>query len=123
MYHTYECGGWYSSVFMEGDTSEWCLSFNKKGRITESHIGGRDSWVMYGPVFFSKQFSRQFLPVLESYYQIGGTQQFYWEQVYTDLLNGDARRRIINAGLPLPEVLEKKGRGAGAGYVYKQTTG
>ena len=94
MYHTYECGGWYSSVFMEGDTSEWCLSFNKKGRITESHIGGRDSWVMYGPVFFSKQFSRQFLPVLESYYQIGGTQQFYWEQVYTDLLNGDARRRI-----------------------------
>ena len=108
MYHTYECGGWYSSVFMEGDTSEWCLSFNKKGRITESHIGGRDSWVMYGPVFFSKQFSRQFLPVLESYYQIGGTQQFYWEQVYTDLLNGDARRRIINVGLPLPEVLEKK---------------
>lgn len=108
MYHTYECGGWYSSVFMDGNTSEWCLTFNRKGRITESHIGGRDSWVMYGPAFFSKEFSRQFLPVLESYYQIGGTEQFYWEQVYMDLLNGEAKRRIINAGLPLPEILDKK---------------
>ncbi len=108
MYHTYECNGWYSSVFMEGDTSEWCLSFNRKGRITESHIGGRDSWVMYGPVFFSKEFSYQFLPVLESYYQISGTEQFYWEQVYTDLLNGEAKRRITNARLPLPEVLKKR---------------
>ena len=23
MYHTYECGAWYSSVYMEGATSEW----------------------------------------------------------------------------------------------------
>ena len=46
MFHTYECFGWYSSVFMDGPTSEWCLSFNKKGHITGSSIGGHDSWVM-----------------------------------------------------------------------------
>lgn len=34
MYHKYECGAWYSSVYMDGETSEWCLSSNKKGRIT-----------------------------------------------------------------------------------------
>ena len=61
MFHTYECFGWYSSVFMNGLTSEWCLSFNKKGHITGTSIGGHDSWVMYGPAFFSKTFSKQFL--------------------------------------------------------------
>ena len=46
VYHTYECGAWYSSVYMEGNTSEWCLDFNKKGQLTGARIGGHDSWVM-----------------------------------------------------------------------------
>jgi thiamine kinase-like enzyme len=66
---------------MEGETSEWCLSYNKKGRITGVNVGGKDSWVMYGPVFFSKAFSEGFLPMLERAYQTPGTEQFYWENV------------------------------------------
>ena len=88
MYHTYECGAWYSSVFMEGKTSEWCLESSKKGLITKVQVGGSDSWVMYGPVFFSREFSEDFFPVLEQYYQTPGTEQMYWEQVLMDLLNG-----------------------------------
>ncbi len=88
MYHTYECGAWYSSVHMPGETSEWCLSYNKKGLITDVHVGGQDAWVMYGPAFFSKGFSAQFFPALERYYRQPGTEQFYWEQVYLDLLKG-----------------------------------
>ena len=42
MYHKYECGAWYSSVYMDGETSEWCLSSNKKGRITSVQVGGHD---------------------------------------------------------------------------------
>lgn len=94
MYHAYECGAWYSAVKMEGKTSEWCLTYNKKGLITDVTIGGTDAWVMYGPVFFSREFSAGFLPVLEAYYQMPGTEQFYWEQVYLDLVNGQARRRL-----------------------------
>lgn len=90
MYHTYECGAWYSSVYMEGNTSEWCLDFNKKGLITKVQIGGANSWVMYGPAYFSKEFSDAFFPVLEKYYQTPGTEQMYWEQVYADLCNGIA---------------------------------
>lgn len=86
MFHLYECGSWYSSVLMQGETSEWCLSYNKKGLITDVSVGGRDSWVMYGPAFFSKDFSAAFLPVLEQYYHQPGTEQFYWEQVLMDLL-------------------------------------
>lgn len=81
MFHAHECGSWYASAYMEGSTSEWVLTYNKKGRITDVQIGGQDAWVMYGPVFFSKEFSKQFLPLLETYYQTPGTEQFYWENV------------------------------------------
>lgn len=98
MFHAYECGAWYSSVKMDGQTSEWCLSFNKKGLITDVSVGGADAWVMYGPAFFSRAFSGQFLPVLEAYYHLPGTEQFYWEQVYLDLVTGQARRRLDGYG-------------------------
>ncbi len=101
VYHTYECGAWYSSVYMEGNTSEWCLDFNKKGLLTGAHIGGHDSWVMYGPVYFSKEFSEDFFPVLEAYYKTPGTEQMYWEQVLLDLLNGTVQEQ-------LPEIKEYK---------------
>lgn len=94
MYHAYEGGAWYSSSYMEGDTSEWCLDFNKKGRILEVTVGGHDKWVMYGPAFFSKAFSEQFLPVLEGYYELPGTEQFYWENVYMEMLSGEAAKRL-----------------------------
>lgn len=94
MYHAYECGAWYSSVFQKGETKEWCLSFNKKGRITDVKVGGRDQWVMYGPAYFSKEFSSMFLPVLEAYYKTPGTEQFYWEQVYADMVTGEAKSRL-----------------------------
>lgn len=99
MYHTYECSSWYSSVFQEGNTSEWCLSFNKKGKILHVEIGGHDSWVMYGPAFFRKEWSEYFLPVLEAYYSIPGTEQFHWENVYMDLVNGSAVKRLKDAGI------------------------
>lgn len=52
MYHAYECGAWYSAAYQDGETKEWCLSFNKRGRITDVKIGGRDQWVMYGLTIF-----------------------------------------------------------------------
>ena len=94
MYHAYECGAWYSSAFPEGDTKEWCLTFQKKGRISDVKVGGRDSWVMYGPAYFSREFTARFMPVLKAYYELPGTEQFYWEQVYVDMLSGEAVRRI-----------------------------
>lgn len=81
MFHAFECDSWYSASYMEGDTSEWCLSSNKKGRIHSVSIGGRDSYVMYGPAFMSREFSLGFLERLENAYRRPGTEQLYWEQV------------------------------------------
>ena len=86
MYHSYECGAWYSAAHEEGETKEWCFTFNKKGHISDVNVGGKDVWFMYGPVYLSREFSARFLPVLEAYYQIPGTEQFYWEQPYVDML-------------------------------------
>ena len=89
MYHTYECGAWYSSVYMEGATSEWCLEASKKGLLTGVTVGGSDSWVMYGPVYFSREF----------------TEQMYWEQVLADLLNGTAGEHVPSmAKYPAPDI-------------------
>ena len=94
MYHAYEGGAWYSASYMEGETSEWCLDYNKKGRILNVSVGGQDKWVMYGPVFFSKSFSEQLLTVIENYYTLPGTEQFYWENVYMEMLSGEAAKRL-----------------------------
>ena len=105
MYHTYECGAWYSSVYMEGATSEWCLEASKKGLLTGVTVGGSDSWVMYGPVYFSREFSEEFFPVLEKYYETPGTEQMYWEQVLADLLNGTAGEHVPSmAKYPAPDI-------------------
>ena len=103
MYHAYECGSWYSLAHADGETSEWCVSFNKKGRITGAAVGGRDSWFMYGPVYFSREFSKDFFPVLERYYEMPGTEQFYWEHVLMEILNGECERRLSHAGVSLPD--------------------
>ena len=106
MYHTYECGSWYSAAYMEGETSEWCLDFNKKGLLTGVQIGGKASWVMYGPVYLSREFSDAFFPVLEKYYETPGTEQMYWEYPLMDLINGAALERVpaLKELGPLPEI-------------------
>lgn len=87
IYHTYEPEAWYSGVYMQGETSEWCLAADKKGRITNVSIGGSDSYVMYGPAYFDRTFSQKFVPILEEYYNRPGTENFYWEHALIQNLN------------------------------------
>ena len=88
MYHSYEPGAWYSAVYQAGETNEWVIRCDQKNRISDVRIGGRDSLVMYGPVYFSREFSEAFLPELEQAFSEPGTEQYYWENVYLDLLHG-----------------------------------
>ncbi len=109
MFHTYECNSWYSSVYMEGPTPEWCLSYNKKGQITGITIGGEDSWVMYGPAYFSKEFSEDFFPVLETYYNHPGTEDMHWELVLMELINGTTYEHSTRRyGFPKPLIYINK---------------
>ncbi len=88
MYHLYEADSWYAATFMHGETKEWVLEAGKNGGIKSCHVGGKDQWCMYGPVYFTKAFSEKFLPLLKTYYRMPGTEQMYWEDVLIRNLNG-----------------------------------
>ena len=100
MFHAFEPYSWYSCAYSSGETKEWCLSYNKKGEITGVHVGGSNSWYMYGPVYLTKEFSRDFLPALEHYYHTSGTEQLYWEQVYVDMLE----KAPLASGFSIPKL-------------------
>ena len=86
LFHTYEPGSWYAAVHVNGETREWVLHYNKKEVITGVEVGGRDADVMYGPVYLSREFSAALLPALKEAYHTPGKEQYYWENVYLDLL-------------------------------------
>lgn len=94
MYNSYEPCAWYSSKHAEGRTSEWTLVTDKKGRIKDTFPGGTDCDYMFGPAYFSREFGESFLPVLKKYCELPGTEDYYWEHVLMQMLNGEARKRI-----------------------------
>jgi len=99
LYHSYEPDAWYAAAHADGPTSEWVLDSDARGRITGTYPGGYDCDYMYGPAYFSREFSAQFLPVLRAYYDIPGTENYYWEHVLMEMLSGMAVKRFPK-GLP-----------------------
>ena len=77
---------YYSAVYMEGDTGEWCIS-EDDGWIKDVKVGGQDSWVMLGHVFWSESFSRSFLHILENEYEWPETADKLWETIYIEHIN------------------------------------
>ena len=75
---------YYSSVFEEGETDEWCIKTDEVGLIKGTSIGGSDCWVMLGHVFFSEEFSKRFVEILEEIYDLPETADLLWEDIYMD---------------------------------------
>jgi CTP:phosphocholine cytidylyltransferase-like protein len=94
VFHDKEEHSWYSCVYSEGPTKEWCVRTDDAGRITAVTVGGADAWYMYGPVFLSKNFTRPFKRILEQYARKPGTETLFWEDVF--LQNIDKLRLFIN---------------------------
>ena len=82
MYHSHEYDSWYSSVKVAGKTKEWILKLGLHDKIMDVKVGGRNGWVMYGPVYFSKEFSDKIRPLIEEAYERDDTDDWYWEDVY-----------------------------------------
>ena len=74
---------YYSAVYMEGETGEWCIS-EDDGWIKDVEVGGHDSWVMLGHVFWSESFSRSFFHILEEEYDNPETADKLWETIYIE---------------------------------------
>lgn len=84
---TWNHESYYAAVYVEGRTEEWCLSENEKGYITKVDIGGHDAWIMMGHAFFTEEFSRKFLFILEEEYEKPETRNKLWETIFTEHLD------------------------------------
>jgi len=84
IFNSTESKSWYSCVYKEGPTAEWCVTTDKNGRIKKVVIGGNDSWVMMGPVFVCESFSIKLREKIEEYAQKPGTEKYIWEDVFSD---------------------------------------
>lgn len=73
---------YYSAVYEEGPTDEWCLTIDETDYIKGVQVGGENSWVMLGHVFFSEEFSKEFVSILESIYHLPKTKPLLWESIY-----------------------------------------
>lgn len=75
---------YYSALYADGETNEWCMETDGDGIITSVKIGGRDAWYMNGPVFWSEEFSRTFLDILVEAYGKPQTADKMWENIYLE---------------------------------------
>lgn len=73
---------YYSAIYINGKTDEYCIQYNKENLITEVTIGGENSYVMLGHVYFDKAFSDSFKKILKNEYKTEETKKKLWEQVY-----------------------------------------
>lgn len=79
-HYVYEA--YYSATYVAGETDEWCLKEGRSGRITGVEIGGSNSWIMLGHVYFDRKFSKKFVDILEAVYDKPETVDMLWEEIY-----------------------------------------
>ena len=78
--HVSDC--YYSAVYADGHTKEWCMEHSEDLTITNVSIGGKDSWYMLGHTFWNKAFSKKFVEILEAEYDLPETANLLWESIY-----------------------------------------
>lgn len=78
---------YYSVLFTEGKTGEWCVEYDEEGWITDVTIGGENAWYMLGHVFWSEEFSHKFVTLLEEIYDHTDTKDKLWEAIYMEHLD------------------------------------
>ena len=73
---------YYSALYAEGETNEYCLTTDADDYITDVRVGGRDAWYMVGHVFFNREFSEAFRNIMTEEYKNDTTKHGYWEDLY-----------------------------------------
>ena len=73
---------YYAAVYAEGETKEWCMTEDGDGYINNVTVGGRDAWYMLGHTFWSEDFSRRFVAILEEIYERPETANLLWESIF-----------------------------------------
>lgn len=73
---------YYAAVYAEGQTKEWCMTEDENGYINSVNIGGENAWYMLGHTFWTRDFSKKFLEILDRIYDLPETADLLWEAIY-----------------------------------------
>ncbi len=73
---------YYSLLYAEGSTNEWCVKEDEQGYIADVKIGGENAWYMLGHTFWSQEFCAKFLEILDREYDLPETADKLWEKIY-----------------------------------------
>lgn len=87
VFESLEEESYYSAIYEEGVTDEWCIETSEDDYITSVKVGGKDAWIMLGHVFFSQDFSKTFVSILERVYDLPKTKDSLWETIFIENLD------------------------------------
>ena len=79
-----EC--YYAAVYADGETAEWCMQEDREGYINAVTIGGSNAWFMLGHTFWTEEFSKSFVSILEAEYDLPQTADKLWEKIFMEHL-------------------------------------
>lgn len=82
VFEPYVYRSYYAAVYAPGDTDEYCIECDGKGKIKQVVSGGRASWFMMGHVYFDRFFSEAFGQLLAREYKNPEVREHYWEDLY-----------------------------------------
>ena len=85
---------YYSAMYSKSYTDEWCIEYDDNNLITGVKIGGKESWYMLGHAFWTEDYSKKFLSLLEAQYDLESTKDKFWEDIYIE--NIDSLNMKIN---------------------------
>lgn len=84
-FHKYEYAAFYCSVYLPGTSYvERAFHFDENGLIYDTNKPSKNQWIMFGHAYFDTSFTKEFKPILESYYGRPGVEGMYWENVYAE---------------------------------------
>ncbi len=78
---------YYAAIYADGETKEWCMTEDEQGYINKVTVGGENAWFMLGHTFWSEDFSKKFLNILEEIYNLPETANLLWESIYMEHLD------------------------------------
>lgn len=78
---------YYAAVYADEYVDEWCMEEDAEGYISSVTIGGDNAWYMFGHTFWSEEFSRKFLEILEAEYALPETAGKLWEKIFMEHLD------------------------------------
>ena len=79
--------GYYSTIFVEGETDEYCATEDSNNMIVDIQIGGENTWAMVGHVYFDHAFSEKFVEILEKEFKHEPYKEQLWEDYYSRHVN------------------------------------